>query len=133
LEVDLDWEAAYREIKFFNWLALLALAGFGLIFLDPARTMGVILGGLIIIANFGVLQHTVQRALASDKSKMRRKASVIVKYYLRLLVLGTLLFVLIGKEMVDPVGLALGLSTILVSVSAFAVKQACSMYTREAK
>ncbi len=132
MPVDLDWKAAYREIKLFNWLTLLVLALVGFVLMSRAQTTGIILGGLIIIANFGALQHTIRRAFAPDGTMTSGKLSVIVKYYLRLLGLGVVLFILIGKGWVDPIGLALGLSTILISILGFGIRRAFRTYTREA-
>lgn len=86
------------------------------IFLSPACTLGIILGGLIIIANFNVLQHTILRGFFSEGGLGIRKASIIAKYYLRLAATGVIIFILIGQKWVHPVGLAAGLSIVVVSI-----------------
>jgi hypothetical protein len=77
---------------------------------------GVLLGGLIAISNFHVLQHTVRGAFSSDGNMRKGKFSIIIKSYLRLFVLGVIVYILIGKGLVDPIGLAVGVSTILFSI-----------------
>jgi hypothetical protein len=44
------------------------------------------------------------------------KFSIIIKSYLRLLALGAIIYILIDKGLVDPIGLAVGVSTILFSI-----------------
>ena len=132
MAIDLDWRAAYREIRLLNGLTLLALSLASAVFLDGATTLGVIFGGVVIIANFGFLQHTIRRAFAEDGSMHASKASVIVKYYLRLLALGVVLLMLIAQGWISPVGLAVGLSTVLISIVGFGIRRACKIYIREA-
>jgi len=132
MSIELDWKAAYREIRLMNWMTLLVLSVASLILLDGASTLGVVLGGLIITANFGALQHTIRRAFAADGTMTAGKASVIVKYYVRLLALGIVLFVLITQGWVNPIGLAVGLSTLLISIFGFGIKRVCKTYIREA-
>lgn len=132
LPVDLDWKAAYREIRLINWITLLAFSLGGIVFFDSASTVGIILGGLIIMANLGLLQHTVRRAFAGDGTITRSRWSVILKFFFRLLALAAILFALIASEWVNPVGLAVGLSTLFISIVGFGIKRACKIYIREA-
>jgi hypothetical protein len=132
MSVELDWKAAYREIKLFNWITLLIMSLFGLFVLEPAVTAGIVIGGLTIIANFAVLQNTIRRAFSSDGEMTAKKAIVVIKYYARLLGLGIIMFVLIVQGWVDPIGLGLGLSTVMISLVGFGIKRACKTYIREA-
>ena len=132
MSVDLEWKAAYRQIRWLNWMTLLVMAVSGALLLAPEMTTGIILGGLIIIANFGLLQHTIRRAFSREGTMTATKASVILKYYFRLLGLGVVLFLLIKQGWVHPVGLALGLSTIIISLVTFGIKRVCKTYIREA-
>ena len=112
----MDWEIIYEDLKANNWIILLILSSISYFLLSPAQTLGTILGGLIIIANFKVFQHTIRKAFSSDGVLKGRRLSIIAKYYFRLLILGIIIFFLISKGLVDPVGLAIGLSTIVISV-----------------
>ena len=132
MSAELDWKAAYREIKLLNWIILLIMAVFGLFVLERAVTAGIILGGITIIANFALLQHTIRRAFSSDGEMTGKKAIVVLKYYARLLGLGVIMFVLIMQGWVDPIGLGLGLSTVMISLVGFGIKRACKTYIREA-
>lgn len=132
MSVELDWKAAYREIRLLNWITLLVLSAGSLVLKDGASTLGIVLGGLIITANFGVLQHTIRRAFGRDGTMTAGKASVIVTYYARLLALGIVLFILITLGWANPIGLAVGLSTLPISIVGFGIKRAVHTYMREA-
>ncbi len=120
----MDWKTLYRELKILNWIILGVLTAASGVFLGKSLTLGVVLGGLIIMANFGLLQHTVARAFSLDGTMKRGKASIITKYYFRLLGLGTVLYLLITKGLVHPVGLAMGLSTIVFSIVIVGIQKA---------
>lgn len=112
----MEWQKASKAIRTFNWVILFVLALISFIFLSPACTLGIILGGLIIIANFNVLQHTILRGFFSEGGLGAKKVSIIAKYYLRLAVTGAIIFILIGQKWVHPAGLAAGLSIVVVSI-----------------
>jgi hypothetical protein len=54
------------------------------------------------------------------------------KYYLRLLALGVILYLLITRGWIDPVGLVVGLSTVMVSIIALAIHMVLRTRTKEA-
>jgi hypothetical protein len=112
----MEWKKLSRVLRTFNWIILFVLASISFLFMNHAFTLGIILGGLIIIANFNVLQHTVLAGFSPDGSLQARKASIIAKYYLRITIMGFLIFILIRQQWVDPVGLAIGLSIVVVSI-----------------
>ena len=128
----MDWRILYHEIKVLNWLILLVLSVVSYFVMSPAWTLGVILGGFVIITNFSMLQHTVRRAFSSDGNIIRSKAAIIAKYYLRLVGLGIMIYLLITRGWVDPVGLAVGLSTVVLSIVIMGIHMALKTRTREA-
>jgi uncharacterized BrkB/YihY/UPF0761 family membrane protein len=88
---------------------------------------GVVFGGLVAIASFSAMQRTIRRAFAVDRTKNRKKGLIIVKVFLRLFLLGVVLYVLITKVKIDPVGLAIGLSTVVLGIVSLGVSQAWRM------
>lgn len=112
----MDWEKICHKIQTLNWVVLLMLGVFSFYFAASAFTLGAILGGLMIIANFNVLQHTVRRAFCSDGNMTAGKKTIIIKYYLRLAVLGILIYTLLSNSWVHPIGLVMGLSTVVISI-----------------
>jgi hypothetical protein len=120
----MDWKTLYRELRVLNWVILLILSSASFAFWGRSQGVGVFVGGLIIIANFGILQHTISRAFALGGNMKKGKASIITKYYFRLLGLGVVLYLLVAQGRVDPVGMAVGLSTISLSIVIVGIQKA---------
>jgi len=112
----MDWEDIFRNLKALNWLILLVLATLSFFWMPEPFTTGIILGGFIIIANFRLLQHTICQGFASDRMSRSKKASIIAKYYLRLLAMAVVIYFLILRHWVHPVGLIIGLSIVMISI-----------------
>jgi len=128
----MDWKILYSTLKTVNWLILLTLSLLSYFFMSSPWTLGVILGGLITIANFSLLQHTIKGVFSSGTIEKTVKVTIVAKYYFRLLALGVILFILITRGWVDPVGLAVGLSTVVFSIVGVGIRMAFKTTTREA-
>jgi hypothetical protein len=128
----MEWERLQHKLRKLNWVVLLLLSSLGYSFMSPFWTAGVVLGGLVAIANFSVLQHTVRRAFSPEGIHQGARLSIVGKYYLRLLALGVILYGLITRGWIDPVGLVVGLSTVMVSVVGVAIYMALRTRTKEA-
>ena len=128
----MDWDKIYRELKRLNWLILLILSLISYFLMSHSLTLGIILGGLVIMTNFHVFQHTIRRAFSPQGVMQTAKISIIAKYYFRLLALGIIIYILITQGWVDPVGLALGLSTVVISIVSLGVRRAWKTRTGEA-
>ena len=102
-----------------NWVILLVGGMIGLIMTPVKFAMGVILGGLIVAINFHLLKQTVKKMLHPEIVSEKGQSivgNVLVKYYIRFAVSGTLIFLLISKHIVHPLGLVVGLSVVVASV-----------------
>ena len=88
-------------------------------------TLGIIMGGIIIILNFRFLQSTIIKAFQQKSVDRKRKSLLIVKSFLRLLFLGGIIFFLFKYDLVDPIGLAIGLSIIFFSIVSMGISSAC--------
>jgi hypothetical protein len=115
-----------------NWVILLILAVPSALWMPAPFTGGVILGGLVAIANFHALQHTIRRAFSSQGNMKRGKFAIIAKYYLRLVALGVVIYILLKKGFVDPVGLAVGVSIIVLGILGLGINLALKSKTWEA-
>jgi uncharacterized membrane protein len=127
-----EWEKVYRDLKKRNWIILLLLSTISTFLMNHTVTLGVILGGLIIIANFSVLQHTIRRAFPSEKVVKTKKSILIIKGYFRLLALGVVIYFTLKWDMVDPIGLTVGLSTVVFSIVSLGISRAFKILTGEA-
>jgi len=97
-----------------NWL-LLALSGLaGFIFAPLDFTGGIIAGGLIVTINFHMLYRTLKKSLTPPH--LASHNVVLVKYYIRFIVSGLVIFLLISGGYVHPLGLFVGLSVVVASI-----------------
>jgi hypothetical protein len=98
-----------------NWVLLFAtsILGFGLLPSDFAR--GILFGGLIVTINFHLLSRTLKSALTPPH--ISSFSAVLAKYYIRFIVSGFIIFVLISSHFVNPLGLFIGLSVVVVSIT----------------
>ena len=108
--------------------ALLLLGS--LILMTPWFTLGVGMGGLIILANFHILYRVLRKAFIPEH--LASPKVVIVKYYLRLLGTGIILYVLIAKRMVDPLGLVVGLSVVVINLTLLGCNEMRKILFKEA-
>ena len=112
----MDWAHAFKILRTLNWTILLLLSSASFFFMGSHFTAGVIMGGFLIIANFNLLQRTITRSFSPNGIFGANKGSVMGKYYLRMAVLGLLLYLLISQSWINPVGLAVGLSVVVISI-----------------
>lgn len=101
-------------IKRANWIlfVLACIAGYALA--SPAFFKGVLLGGLIVTLNFHLMARTLRKAFAPPH--LASVNSMLFKYYVRFTISGILIFLLIYKHIVDPLGLIVGLSIVMLSI-----------------
>ena len=118
----MDWDVLSKDLSKQNWIILLILAAGSFLLMKPTFTLGIILGGLIIIANFNLLQHTIRCSFSSGGVMRTNKLSIIAKYYFRLAALGLIIYTVITHGWVNPIGLAIGLSTIVFSIIQLAIR-----------
>lgn len=118
-----------RVLKFVttaNWV-LLAVAGLlGFLVSPPDFAWGIVGGGLIVTINFHLLYRTLKKALTPPH--LTSHNVVIAKYYIRFIASGFILFVLISGHYVNPLGLFIGLSVVVVSIVMAAMMEATKLF-----
>ena len=120
----MNWETIYEELKVIYWFVLLIFASTGYFLLSPSTTLGIILGGLLIIANFHIFQHTLSKAFENKEKLKGRRISIYLNYYFRLFALGLIIFILLRSGHINPVGLVIGLSTVVIAIAFLGVSMA---------
>jgi hypothetical protein len=128
----MEWQRFHKILRMLNWLVLLCVSLASYFSMSPFWTTGVLLGGLIAIANFDLLQRTVRGAFSPEGIHQGARFSIVGKSFLRLLALGIVLYVLITRGWIDPVGLTVGLSTVLLSIVGLGIGLALGIRTKEA-
>jgi hypothetical protein len=86
----------------------------------------------MIIANFSVLQRTIRCAFSDQGAFRGKKLALVAKAYLRLAFMGLVIYILITKNWVDPIGLTVGLSIVVLSILGLGVRSAWRTSSREA-
>lgn len=127
-----DRDKLLKQVGTDNWIILLILGSLSSVFMSAPFTLGVISGGLIIIANFSVLQHTIRSAFSDHGAFRGKKLALIAKSYFRLAFMGLIIYILITKGWVDPIGLAVGLSIVIFSILNLGIRSAWGTSSREA-
>ncbi len=102
-------------VKRCNWFLFFVGSAFALINQSPKFAAGFLAGGLIVTANFHLLARTLKGSLAPGR--LASSNVVLAKYYIRFFFSGLIIFFLMSRHVVDPLGLLIGLSVVVVSIT----------------
>ena len=97
-----------------NWVILGILLAVSLPFANWPVSTRILAGGLVAIAGFAWLQRSLRRLLADSAHGSRVRYQF--GYVVRLLVLAGILALLIAVVKIHPVGLAIGLSVVVINL-----------------
>ena len=109
-------EALIKKIELFNWVLLALLTSSSFVFFSREFGFGVLVGGILAIANFYLMKRSLFRALDPQR-KGKTRFFYLLKYYLRLAALGLIIAWLLIKGWVSPFGMLLGLSIIVLGIA----------------
>lgn len=113
-----------------NWI-LFAIISLGGILLAPAPfAWGIIAGGLIVTVNFHLLARTLKKALAPPH--LAPVHAILAKYYVRFIISGIIIFFLIRQQWVNPLGLFIGLSVVVASITLATLMEIKRLICKEA-
>ncbi|MEN6321507.1 MAG: ATP synthase subunit I [Syntrophaceae bacterium] len=103
-----------KKLEITNWIIMGILLVLSFIFMPYRFTLGMLLGGFISIVNF----HWLDRDLRSVFRRLSERASTLVmfKYIIRFTVTAVVLYLIITSDIVDIVGLLIGLSTVIITM-----------------
>ena len=93
---------------------MVAVSLLGLFAASPAFARGLIFGGLIVTINFHLLAKTLKKALHPER--LASPNAILIKYYIRFIISGVVIFFLIQQQVVNPIGLFIGLSVVVASI-----------------
>ena len=106
-----------RIIKFVtrsNWILFGVASVLGFVLFSAHVALGIFFFCLLVTINFHLLAKTLKKALTPPH--LASHNLVLAKYYLRFLVSGFIIFLLIAGHIVHPVGLVIGLSIVVFSI-----------------
>ena len=117
-------------VKRANWILFAAASIMGFILLPANYARGVFFGGLLVTINFHLLARTLKKALTPPHLSSHNV--ILVKYYLRFIGSGFIIFVLIAGHFVHPVGLVIGLSVVVFSIILATLREFTKLIFKEA-
>jgi hypothetical protein len=126
-------EIQQRLLKFVirtNWILFSIASIIGLVVSPPDFASGIVFGGLIVTLNFHLLYRTLKKAFRP--SHLVSHNVVIAKYYIRFIISGFIIFVLISGHYVDPLGLVIGLSIVIASITLATISELTKLIFKEA-
>jgi hypothetical protein len=109
-------EVSTRRIEILN-LCILAVACLGSLWVSGAFALGVLAGGVLMAANFRVIVGVIRSVFLKGSTRISNVALYWLKFAGIMLSVG----VLIVSFRVDAIGFLIGLSTILIAITAEAV------------
>jgi len=118
-----------------NWLLLFFGGITGLMIAPEKFTLGIILGGLIVAINFHLLKSTLKKMFDPELVLKRGHSlvfNIIVKYYIRFAVSAIIIYLLLSKQIVHPLGLVTGLSVVVASIFIAAAFELTRSFFKEA-
>jgi ATP synthase I chain len=130
-----DLEKIVNFVTRTNWLLLIATSSFALMTAPTKVSLGVLLGGLIVAINFQLLKKTVVNNFRPDVVSEKGGSfvgNILVKYYIRFVISGVLIFLLISNHIVHPLGLLAGLSVVVASMFLATMLELTRLFFKEA-
>ncbi len=120
----------YKFVNLTNWILFSFASLIGLFFMPSDFAMGIICGGMIVTINFHLLYRTLKKAFRPPH--LASTSVILAKYYIRFIVSGLVIFVLISEHFVDPLGLFVGLSVVVASITLATVRELTKYIFKEA-
>jgi hypothetical protein len=130
-----DLEKMVNFVTKANWLLLMATSCLALMTTSTKVSLGVLLGGLIVAINFQLLKKTVVNNFRPDVVSEKGGSfigNILVKYYIRFVISGGVIFLLISNHIVHPLGLLAGLSVVVASMFLATVLELTRLFFKEA-
>ncbi len=122
-----------RLLKFVttsNWILLIITSAAGFAVMSTPFALGIVCGGLIVTVNFHLLHRTLKKAFVP--SQLVSHNVILAKYYLRFMVSGLIIFFLISQHLVNPLGLFIGLSVVVASITLATLIEFKNLISKEA-
>lgn len=117
-----DGASIVSRVMIGSMALLLALTVGGGLLQGWVFARSLLIGGLLVNGSFWLMQRDIRRLLrrvgeiGSDAGVNVEKTRFLLRSFVRLVVVGLLLFVLATRMPIDAIGLAVGFATVMVSV-----------------
>ena len=106
----------FAAVTIGSWILLAVLVLTGYLLGTPRFAAGILAGGAIVLANYYWLQSVLKRVLNLQPKQAGSYAQL--RYLLRLVIMGAVIYALIVHVGIDVIGLLVGLSVIVLVITA---------------
>jgi len=120
-----------RVVTQANWILLLVASVLGGMATSIDFSTGILAGGLIVTINFHLAYRSLKKNL-NPALHLSSAKSIFVKHYLRFVSSIVVIYVLVSKKWVDPGGLLIGLSVVVVSIMIASMFELKKILSKEA-
>ena len=103
-----------RKLEIQNWIMLGILIVISFLFVSFPITLGIFCGGLLSIANYYGLRFNIRKAFLQVSNKT--KTFLMIRYYIRFIATGVILYFLITQTPINVVALIIGLSVVVINI-----------------
>jgi ATP synthase I chain len=112
-----------KRLEITNWILFAVLLAGSLLLRSARFSLGIILGGLISVVNFHWLYRNLLSVFANEMNRVR--SAIMRRYYIRLAVTAVSLYWIISGNIVDVIGLVIGLSVVVLNIVLTTVLTLC--------
>lgn len=106
-------ESRLASIQRNNIIILLVLTLGSIVYKSSAVTLGVFLGGVIVILNFWFLRRIIEGGFKKGDNVV----ALVLSYFFKFAALVAIIFVVIYSGIVNTLGLIIGLSTVFIGIA----------------
>lgn len=125
-----------RHLKIANWVVLSILVIAGYLGVGREFALGVLVGGLLVVGNFHLLHRflkgTLERAQIDQENKGQAQAFFAAKQLLRFFGLIVIVYLLVRYGWVNMIGLVVGLSTVVLTLTLLGINEMIKLKNKEA-
>ncbi len=102
------------KIEVHNWIFLGVAAAVSYVLGSLNFTLGVLAGGIISIANFYGMSRSLRKGFANVSA--RTKSFLLIRYYMRFVLTGIVIYFLLTRTEISIFGLLIGLSIVVINI-----------------
>ncbi|RLB09522.1 MAG: hypothetical protein DRG59_02120 [Deltaproteobacteria bacterium] len=125
----LEGEKLLKRVELLTRIIFVVLVLLGLLIGNFRIALSIFFGGVLIVANFELLKRQLTKAL-SRKGQVPSKVGLFIKYYARFLILAVIVLILIKKNLVHPIWLLVGLSSVMLGIMGVAVSEFVKIFLK---
>lgn len=118
-----------RTLWLGNLVTFVVLSLGALIFAPTQSALSVMVGGAIALINFRLLERSINRSLMPQMAQKRPVlGKALLKYYIRFAATALAIIILVRQGLVEPLGLLVGLSVVVVTIFMWGALHARKLY-----